>query len=58
METEDMMTDAEATQLNAHLKSIADSLSQISATLAQREQRALSKAAKKAQKRANQPPKK
>ncbi len=30
------MNDAEATQLNAHLKSIATTLAQISATLAQR----------------------
>jgi hypothetical protein len=52
------MNDAEATQLNAHLKNIAQSLAEISTTLAQREQRALNKAAKKAQKRANQPPRK
>ena len=44
--------------MNAHLKSIAGALAEISATLAQREQRALSKAAKKAQKRASQPLKK
>lgn len=52
------MTDAETTQMNAHLKSIAEALAGISATLAQREQRALSKAAKKAQKRAAQAPRK
>jgi hypothetical protein len=52
------MNDAEAAQLNAHLKGIAQTLAEISATLAQREQRALNKAAKKAQKRASQPPRK
>lgn len=52
------MNDAEAAQLNAHLKGIAQTLVEISTTLAQREQRALSKAAKKAQKRASQPPRK
>lgn len=52
------MTDTDAAQLNAHLKSIAHSLSEIAATLAQREQRALNKAARKAQKRAVQTPRK
>jgi hypothetical protein len=52
------MNDADAKILNMHLKSIAEALEEMSEMLAKREKRALDKAAKKAQKRAAQPPKK
>jgi hypothetical protein len=58
MEKEKPMNDADAKVLNMHLKSIAEALEEISETLAKREKRSLDKAAKKAQKRAAQPPKK
>ena len=52
------MNDPQANTLNAHLKSIAESLQEIARTLAQREERAARKATAKAQKRAGAQPKK